>query len=513
MQDIQLGRYRLLKLLATGGMGEVFLARQEGPAGFAKTMVVKRMLSHLGRDPHFVEMFLNEARLAARLSHPNVAQIFELGEQDGTYFMAMEFVHGVDLRSIRRHLQERRVEVPADLAAWICAQALKGLHYAHTLADENGAPLHIVHRDVSPDNVLVDFNGSVKMVDFGVAKASNSIETTGPGTVKGKFSYMAPELLSGQQATPRSDIYAMGIVLYEFLSGGRPFHGASQGALIRSILEAAPKPLRELRPGLPAELEEIIHRAISRNPQERFRTAESMSAALEGFALASGGVPQEGVRELLRGLYGDEPEVISPITPALAFLRRSPLPRLKAISGRWFGVKDATVPSPPSARRPRVASPWLGVAAGVALMATAVSTVLPVLHFPSAPKAQALVPALPQGQPVTGASSESPAPTGPAVAQEPAVAEAPEPARRKSGTAAARRRSNGTVVLRVSPGSEVIHNGKRLGVTPMAPIKLPSGTQTLTLVNRDLGVKKQVRVAVPVQRKVVVRVNLLASTR
>jgi serine/threonine-protein kinase len=506
MQDIQLGRYRLLKLLATGGMGEVFLARQEGPAGFAKTMVVKRMLSHLGRDPHFVAMFLNEARLAARLSHPNVAQIFELGEQDGTYFMAMEFVHGVDLRSIRRHLQERRVEVPADLAAWICAQALKGLHYAHTLADENGAPLHIVHRDVSPDNVLVDFNGSVKMVDFGVAKASNSIETTGPGTVKGKFSYMAPELLSGQQATPRSDIYAMGIVLYEFLSGGRPFHGASQGALIRSILEAPPKPLRELRPGLPVELEEIIHRAISKNPQERFRTAESMSAALESFALSSGGVPQEGVRELLRGLYGDEPEVISPITPAPAFLKRSPLPRLKAISGRWFGVKGP-------AFRPRVASPWLGVAAGIAIMATAVSLVLPVLRFPSAPKAQALVPALPQGQPVTVASSVPPVPTGPAVAQEPAAAEAPEPARRKSGTAAARRSSNGTVVLRVSPGSEVIHNGKRLGVTPMAPIKLPSGTQTLTLVNRDLGVKKQVRVAVPVQRKVVVRVNLLASTR
>lgn len=427
------------------------------------------------------------------------------------------------------------MEVPADLAAWICSQALKGLHYAHTLADENGAPLHIVHRDVSPDNVLVDFNGSVKMVDFGVAKASNSIETTGPGTVKGKFSYMAPELLSGQQATPRSDIYAMGIVLYEFLSGGRPFHGTSQGALIRSILETPPKPLRELRPGIPVELEEIIHRAISKNPQERFRTAESMSAALEGFALASGGVPQEGVKELLRGLFGDEPEIISPVTPALAFLKRRSLPRLKAISGRWFGVKGSpelpsTVPSPSTARRRRVASPWLGVGAGLAIMAAAVSMVLPGLRFPSAPKTRALVPALSQGQQVsaevlasarmapeaeavTGTSGVVTPPSGPAATNTPAAAEAPERARRKPGMAAARRGSNGTVVLRVPPGVEVLHNGKRLGVTPMAPIKLPSGAQTLTLVKQDLGVKKQVRVAVPVQRKVVVRVNLLAAAR
>ncbi|WP_224369633.1 serine/threonine protein kinase [Hyalangium versicolor] len=520
MLDVQLGRYRLLKLLATGGMGEVFLARHEGPAGFAKTMVVKRMLAHLGRDPNFVEMFLNEARLAARLSHPNVAQIFELGEQDGTYFLAMEFVHGVDLRAIRRHMAERRVEVPANLAAWICAQALKGLHHAHTLTDEQGVPLHIVHRDVSPDNVLVDFNGTVKVVDFGIAKASNSIATTGSGTVKGKFSYMAPELLTGHPATPRTDTYSMGVVLYEFLSGGRPYQGASEGALIHSILEDEPRPLSDLRPGLPAALEEIISRALSKNPQERFRSAETMSVALENFALASGGVSQEGVRELLRGLFGDEPEIV---TPTMA-LRPSSSPsgsaRTPSLSSpiRWQS----------SVRRRLAARPWLWMGVGAALTVAAMGLLLPKLHLSPHPKAQAFSQALPRPQQRPTevlASALVPPATAPSheEEEEDTDTETPDTAPPESttrgpdtektggsaaGTKARRGTSTGTVVLRAASGAEVLYKGRKLGVTPLAPFQLPSGVQTLTLVDRGLGVQKKVRVVVPTRRKVVVRISL-----
>lgn len=525
MQDIQLGRYRLLKLLATGGMGEVFLARHEGPAGFTKTLVVKRMLAHLGRDPNFVEMFLNEARLAARLSHPNVTQIFELGEQDGIYFLAMEFVHGVDLHSIRRHLEDRNVEVPAELAAWICAQALKGLHYAHTLQDEHGAALHIVHRDVSPDNVLVDFNATVKVVDFGIAKASTSIRTTGAGTVKGKFSYMAPELLTGQPATPRTDIYAMGVVLYEFLSGGRPFQAPSEGALVTSILEGVPRPLRALRPDLPAELEEIVHRAISKNPQERFRTAESMSAALEAFVLASGGMAQDGVKELLHGLFGDEPEFISQVTPA-------PGPHLPRPSPKPPTKRDRTVALPVPARPLlarwwKLASPWLWMGVGAALTIAAAGWMLPVLRGSPPSRAQALAQESPRSQRIptgvlasalvipteltmTGGSPEAVPPSGGATVAGPAGAPVPEPTppRATAASKVGRGASRGTVVLRASSGVEVIHRGKTLGVTPLGSIQLPSGAQTLTLVNRRLGVEKKVRVVVPARRKVVVRVDM-----
>ena len=229
-QQIQLGKYRLYHHLASGGMGEVFLARHEGPAGFAKNVVVKRILGGIASDETFVTMFLNEARLAAMIEHPNVVQIFDLGLEGDTYFIAMEYIHGRSLRQVRRRLAELKRAFPSVLAARICSQVLQGLHYAHTLSDEHGQPLQIVHRDVSPDNVLIGFNGVTKVVDFGIAKAAVNVSTTRAGAVKGKFAYMAPEQITGKAA-------------------GRPRRRLRhRRAAVRAALGTAPLP-RHLRAG------------------------------------------------------------------------------------------------------------------------------------------------------------------------------------------------------------------------------------------------------------------------
>ena len=198
-----LGKYTLLRKLAAGGMAEVFVSRVAGPAGFEKTVVVKRILGHLAEDPSFIAMFLAEARLAAQLNHPNVVQVFDFGEQDGTWFLVMELIDGLNLRHLFRKAAEKGEYLPIGVALKIAIMALEGLAYAHEFADPTtGEPLALVHRDVSPDNILVGRNGAVKVVDFGIAKAANQTHLTRTGTVKGKFSYMPPEQLPGPAARP-----------------------------------------------------------------------------------------------------------------------------------------------------------------------------------------------------------------------------------------------------------------------------------------------------------------------
>ena len=306
-QQIQLGKYRLYHHLASGGMGEVFLARHEGPAGFSKNVVVKRILSGIASDETFVTMFLNEARLAAMIEHPNVVQIFDLGLECDTYFIAMEYIHGRSLRQLRRRLRELQRPFPELLAARVCSQALQGLHYAHTLTDDEGNPLHIVHRDVSPDNVLIAFNGATKVVDFGIAKAAVNVSTTRAGSVKGKFAYMAPEQITGKGMDGRADVYATGVLLYELLSGQRPFNATSEPGLIRAILMEPATPVREANPNIPDALNDVIMRAIARKPDDRFASAEEMSFALEAYIQSTGKtITNAHVAALMRDLFPDD---------------------------------------------------------------------------------------------------------------------------------------------------------------------------------------------------------------
>jgi eukaryotic-like serine/threonine-protein kinase len=280
----QLGKYRIVRKLATGGMAEVYLAQAEGPAGFQKQLVVKRILPHLTQDPSFVEMFLNEARLAAQLEHPNIVQIFELGEAGGSFFIAMEFIDGPNLRRLGRAIKERGQQLPFEYAAKIVALACEGLAFAHDFAP-HGKPMNLIHRDISPDNIVLSRNGAVKVLDFGIAKAADQPHITKTGMVKGKLSYMPPEQLRGDELDRRADVFALGIVLYEILAGVRPFDATSDASVVQAILNQAPVPLLQRRPDTPPELIAIIDRALAKDRERRYPSCRAMQLELENFLI------------------------------------------------------------------------------------------------------------------------------------------------------------------------------------------------------------------------------------
>ena len=283
-----LGKYKLVKLIASGGMAEVYLARQAGAAGFEKLVCLKRILPHLARDKQFVEMFLNEARLAARLDHPNIVSIFDLGEANGNYFIAMEFIDGPSLRAVHKLAAERGETLPIPEICKIISMAAGGLQYAHDLTDAAGKPLGLVHRDISPDNILVHRNGSAKVVDFGIAKAANSSSQTRTGTLKGKVAYMPPEQLRGEQLDRRTDVFALGVCLYELLAGKRPWEGTSEVALIGKIMTEEPEPLGNIRPDAPQELVNIVEKALNKDRAQRYQSCHELQGDLEALIVEMG---------------------------------------------------------------------------------------------------------------------------------------------------------------------------------------------------------------------------------
>jgi serine/threonine-protein kinase len=283
-----IGKYKLVRLIASGGMAEVYLARQAGAAGFEKLVCLKRILPHLARDRQFVEMFLNEARLAARLDHPNIVSIYDLGEANGNYFIAMEFIDGPSLRAVAKRAHERGERLPIAEIVKIVSMAAGGLHYAHDLTDGEGRPLHLVHRDISPDNILVHRNGAAKVVDFGIAKAANSSGATRTGTLKGKVAYMPPEQLRGDPLDRRADVFALGVVLYELLAGQRPWEGDSEVSLIGRIMTEEARPLVNLRPDAPAGLVAVLDRALAKDREARYPSCHDLQADLEALLVTLG---------------------------------------------------------------------------------------------------------------------------------------------------------------------------------------------------------------------------------
>ncbi len=279
------GKYTLLRKLAQGGMAELFLAIQRSVAGFEKLIVIKRILPAVSQDTAFIEMLLHEARVAATLSHPNVCQTFDVGQVDGSYFIAMEHVHGEDLRSIVRQMKKRDLpEFPAEHAIAIVLGMCAGLAYAHEHHDMNGNPLHIVHRDISPQNVVVTFAGDVKIVDFGIAKSDKKhSENTKSGKLKGKVPYMSPEQARGELVDARTDIFATGVMLFELTTGKRLFKGASEYETLKLICEEEYPLPSQVRPDYPKDLESIVMRALAKNKDERYPTARAMQRDLEEF--------------------------------------------------------------------------------------------------------------------------------------------------------------------------------------------------------------------------------------
>jgi serine/threonine protein kinase len=293
-----------LRRLAVGGTAEISLARYDGIGGFEKLLALKRLLPSLCEDRAQVAQFLNEARISACLAHPNIAQTYEVGEVQGRYFIAMEYVHGVDLEKVLRHLVADGRRMPLEIALRIVSEICGGLHYAHGRSDAAGRPLQIVHRDVSPANMLISYDGGVKLIDFGVAKVLENSEMVRSGSFRGKFAYMSPEQCAGEPLDARSDIFSIGIVLYEASLGRRPFPGENQFKILREITEGAPIPPRTVDPEYPPELEDIVLRALTRRREERYPSALEMQADLGQFAAWRGYLASSvAVAEFLSNLF------------------------------------------------------------------------------------------------------------------------------------------------------------------------------------------------------------------
>jgi serine/threonine-protein kinase len=279
-------KYTLIGKLGHGGMAEVNLAVADGKGGFRKLTVIKRLHSHLSVEPGFIDMFLDEARLAARLNHPHCVQTYEVGEYEGSHFLSMEYLDGQGLERLLRISGEKDLPIAYDLAARMISDALDGLAYAHELTDYDGTPLNVVHRDVSPQNIFVTYNGMVKLLDFGIAKAATHVVQTKTGVIKGKYAYIAPEQALGHAIDQRSDLWSMGVVLWEVLTGRRLFKSSNELATLHETLQGEIKLPSAFRAELPTDLDTICMRALSRDPAERYQSAQEMKDELDRFLLS-----------------------------------------------------------------------------------------------------------------------------------------------------------------------------------------------------------------------------------
>lgn len=303
----KLGRYQIGARLGVGGSAAVYLARLLGPMSFERLVALKVVHEHLSEEREFISQFLDEANLLTRVAHPNIVQMHELGREGDTLFLAMEYLHGQPLSRVMSALVRRGKHLPPAIVAWLGARVASGLGFAHRLADEQGNSLGLVHRDVSPQNVFVNYDGAVKLIDFGIARAKGRIAQTTLGRVKGKFSYMAPEQVLGRDFDHRADIFALGATLYEAAIGGRLFTGADESETLQKLLfEEVPDPRTRMK-DFPSELAEILARTLAQKPGDRYPDAESLARDLDAFVASSGARDvQAELAGLLKGLFENE---------------------------------------------------------------------------------------------------------------------------------------------------------------------------------------------------------------
>ncbi len=377
-------KYHVLHRLAVGGMGEVFIARQVGISGFERLVILKSLLPELALERGFVEQFLDEARVAATLNHPNIVSIYEVGLWKGTYFIAMEFIRGKNLSQLQRRARELGTEVPLATCVRVFAEAARGLHHAHSANDSRGQPLHIVHRDISPQNIMVRQDGVTKVVDFGIARAANRESRTATGIVKGKLAYLAPEQISSTGVSGASDQWALGVCLWEMLEGARLFRGENDLVTMRNVLEAPiPAPRRA-----PPELSAIVLRMLERDPSKRFVSCGAAAEALEAlFPAMPGSLPSE-----FMGLLGDDTPAEtgegSPLSVPSDFI-------ISLEKSREAGLRTATRATPePAAPPPKRRSGLAVIAVAVAIVA-ALALILASGSGPREPTASAGVDAGP----------------------------------------------------------------------------------------------------------------------
>lgn len=347
------GRYRIIKKIASGGMGEIYLASLEREEGFSKQLVIKKLLPSLSRNPSFVSMFNNEARLAAQLSHTNIIQIFDFGRMEDTQFIAMEWVHGENLADVLSAAKEHKAPIPTRVALDIGLGILRGLDYAHRRRGPKGERLDLIHRDIAPKNILVSYEGDVKIIDFGLAKAAAASDATEGGALKGSYCYMSPEQVGGRTMDARSDLFSAALVIFEMLKGER-LYPAELG--LRPLLEAIHKgdlshwtdKSRDPWEGLPTGLAQIMQKALARELAARFQSAREFIDALEGFIRESNGsLPDASLRDYLHGLYGEKiaREVPAPAAGEAGF------DRTRVNQGAQNALAKASTESEQAARR------------------------------------------------------------------------------------------------------------------------------------------------------------------
>src|SRR5688572_1875077 len=279
----QLGRYHLLDRIAFGGMAEIYRAKTFDGNGTPHLVAVKRVLAHLAEDDDFIQMLVDEAKIASVLRHQSIARVYEFARAHGEYFIAMEHVDGKDMRTVLERCRAKKKPIPPEHAAYICAEVGAALHAAHSAVDSRGRPLRIIHRDVSPSNIICSYAGEVKLCDFGIAKATLSRVTTKTGVIKGKVKYMSPEQALGRKLDHRSDVFSLGSCLYEMLTRIPPFTATNEMDLLIKVRDAKYRPISELQPGIPPELEAICDKCLTRSRANRYQTAAEAEGDLRAF--------------------------------------------------------------------------------------------------------------------------------------------------------------------------------------------------------------------------------------
>ena len=502
----RLTKYDILGALASGGMADVWLARVSGPAGFNKLIVVKTIRPNLAGDPAFVNMLFHEARVAAMLNHPNCVQIFDVGEDGGTAYIAMEFIDGFTLARVLRQAELKRLALPVPLLARILMDAASGLDHAHHLADAEGKPAGLVHRDVSLANILVSFGGQTKVVDFGIAKAVRQHalgENTQVGILKGKAGYMAPEYLLGNPIDARADLFALGVVLYRSLTGARPFRGETDAEIADAVMFRQPVPPRKLRPQLSAELEAVVLKALAKQPAERFESARAMRKAIE--RAVGRAADTDDVATAMERLWpvGDA-ERSSVQTLASGAPREHSDPVLNSIISANSEVpvtNDMITQSRAAAAVPTPRKgPHVGIKVGVAAVLAVASLAGTWLLLRPAETPESEIVPEPRGTVVVAHAAVGP--TGETLdgGAESATTTHSESATPSEG-------STGLVEVASAVPMEVTVGTRVLGRTP-GPFELEVGPQVLKLQNRDLGLAKRVSVVVDGGKTQLVRVPI-----
>lgn len=463
----KIGRYELLSKLATGGMGEIFLARLAGEGGFEKLIVLKRLLPELVASEHFVAMFLDEARIAAKLSHPNVCEVYELGNVDGQYFIAMQYLEGVPFTEAMRREDAGDEDEFLSLVASALQQACEGLHHAHELTGADGELLQVVHRDVSPSNLFVTTDGQTKVLDFGIAKARGATSQTEQGMIKGKYAYMSPEQVRGEQLDQRSDVFALGIVLFEAITGTRLFKRDSDYLVAKAILEEPIPRADAVRSTVPEALADVTARALARDRDERVASARELGAAV---AAAVEPMPTVEVGAVVRRRFaGELSSKRAEYEAASALAEAATLPR--EAPTRYIG------PPRTAARRRGIAVALFGLVAVAAVAAVWTMRAGDATPAKSPPVARPSIAADAGTRPVVTAITfdASPPPTADATAAPHKRADREPPKTQPPP-------KNGFISIDSDPYATIYVDDRRAGITPLIEHSARAGRRRVRAV-------------------------------